>query len=404
MPMRNLILFDDETRNKLLPLTFTRPISDLRVGILTLREKWEIDLEGKASFISADYLSERYPTQIKEDNLVINGGVIPNPQLIHLIKGLSSNEALMNEDGDLVAARIPGDEFDSLIDGSFGDEIAGYSLRQTPVQKLTACTQIFAWCGAQIEADIVRLRAKCELTELSSTNAVIGDHPVLVCQGAKAEHAIFNTTNGPIFLGENAEVMEGAILRGPVALGKHAVIKAGAKIYGPSSFGPYCKVGGEVNNVSMQGYSNKGHDGFLGNSVLGEWCNLGADTNSSNLRNTYSPVKLWSYELGDFVQTDLMFCGLIMGDHSKAGINSMFNTATVVGVNANIYGADYPDKFIPSYAWGRSGGGWSTFRLEKSFETAEAMMARRGVELTDVDRSILTRVYELTAKYRPWES
>ena len=400
--MRNIILFDDESRDNLLPLTFTRPISELRIGILTIREKWERELNGTGSFITSDYLAGKFPINIADDNLVINGSVLPNEQLTKLVLGLSPNEALMS-DGDLVAARIPGDEFDSLIDGSFGEEISGYGLRETPVKRIRHCWEIFSWCGDEILADMKRVTSGRKSEGLSESNKVFGPHPVFVEKGAQAEHCIFNTTNGPIYLGKDSLMMEGSVVRGPMALGTGAVIKMAAKIYGPSSFGPYCKVGGEINNVSMQSYSNKAHDGFLGNAALGEWCNLGADTNSSNLRNTYSPVKLWSYSKSDYESTGLMFCGLIMGDHSKAGINTMFNTGTVVGVNANIYGADYPEKFIPSYSWGRSGD-WDTFKLDKSFETAAAMMGRRNVEFTAEDEQILTRVYELTAKYRNWES
>lgn len=399
--MRNLILFDDETRENLLPLTYTRPACEIRLGILTIREKWEHDLVGKASYITSSYLSGKYPIDIKEDNFVINGSVIPNNQLVRLIAGLSPNEALMS-DGDLVAARIPGDEFDALIDGSFGEEISGYAIKQTPVEKLAHPVQIFKWCGEEIKRDLSRRGSLMDSLKLSDTNAVIGDHPVFVEQNVSAEYAIFNTTNGPIWLGKDAQVMEGAVLRGPVAVGEGAVVKVGAKIYGPSSFGPFCKVGGEVNNVSMQGYSNKGHDGFLGNSVLGEWCNLGADTNTSNLRNTYKPVKLWDYATKKMQPSDHLFCGLIMGDHSKAGINTMFNTGTIVGVNANIFGAGFPEKFIPSFAWGNVGN-WSTYRLDQAIETAEAMMSRREVILAEEDKEILQAVFDVSSEFRSWE-
>ena len=399
--MRNLILFDDENREDLLPLTYTRPVCEVRVGILSIREKWEQDLTGKASYITNEYLSNKYPINILEDNLVINGSVMPNAQLIRLIAGLSPNEALMS-DGDLVAARIPGDEFDSLIDGSFGDEISGYAIKQTPVKKLSKPWEVFQWCGEEIRRDVARLTRGRTSEPLSETNSVIGEHQVFLEEGATAEHVIFNTTKGPIWIGANAEVMEGSVLRGPVAVGEGAVIKVGAKIYGPSSFGPYCKVGGEVNNVSMQAYSNKGHDGFLGNSVIGEWCNLGADTNSSNLRNTYTPVKLYNFTSNQFEASDLLFCGLIMGDHSKAGINTMFNTGTVVGVSANIFGSDFPEKYIPSFSWGQKGN-WSTFRLDKAFETAEAMMSRRDVALTAEDKEILKAIFEESAAHRSWE-
>ena len=314
--MPNLILFDDETRDHLLPLTFTRPVSELRIGILTIREKWEAELQGQASYITSEYLTGKYPIRIADDNLVINGAVLPNSQLTRLISELDSNEALMS-DGDLVAARIPGDEFDSLIDGTFGEEISGYSLMETPVQKVTRCWDIFRLTGGEIQADFKRITQGRNSANVHDSNTVIGNGPVFVEAGAKVHSAVLNTESGPIYIGRNAEVMEGSLIRGPFALSEGAVVKMGAKIYGPTSIGPYSKVGGELNNVVIQGYSNKGHDGFLGNSVLGEWCNLGADTNSSNLKNNYSTLRIWNYASDDFEQTDLQFCGLHYGRSLK---------------------------------------------------------------------------------------
>jgi UDP-N-acetylglucosamine diphosphorylase/glucosamine-1-phosphate N-acetyltransferase len=399
--MRNLILFDDEIRDNLLPLTYTRPVCELRVGILTIREKWERALNGKASFITSEYLTEKYPIAIGEDNLVINGSVLPSPLLVRLIDGLSANEALVS-DGDLVAARIPGNEFDALIDGSFAEDIAGYSLQETPVKKLAHLWEIFTHCGEEISQDFEAITNGRTSAVLSHTNSVIGDHPVFVEEGVWAEHVIFNTSKGPIYLGTNAKIMEGTTMRGPVAIGEGSVVKMGTRIYGASSFGPYCKAGGEINNVVFQGHSNKGHDGYLGNSVIGEWCNLGADTNASNLKNTYSTVKVWSYTLEKFEDSGLTFCGLIMGDHSKCGINTMFNTGTVVGVGANVYGSGFVRNFVPSFSWGGPQG-MKTFDLEKCMETAQTVMSRREVEFTDVDKRIFSRVFGMSAVHRRWD-
>ena len=399
--MRNLILFDDEIRDNLLPLTYTRPVCELRVGILTIREKWENALNGIASHITREYLTEKYPIKIGEDNLVINGSVIPSPLLVRLIDELSLNEALVSN-GDLVAARIPGNEFDALIDGSFGEDIAGYSLQETPVKKLAHLWEMFTFCGESIVEDFDHITKDRTSASLSSTNSIIGDNSVFVEDGVWAEHVIFNTSNGPIYLGKNAKIMEGSMIRGPVALGEGCVVKMGTKIYGASSFGPSCKVGGEINNVVMLGRSNKGHDGYLGNSVIGEWCNLGADANASNLKNTYSSVRLWSYAKEKFEDTGLTFCGLVMGDHSKCGINTMFNTGTVVGVSANIYGAGFVRNFVPSFSWGGPQG-IKTFVLEKAIETAEAVMTRREVNFTDSDKRMLSTVYELSAAHRRWD-
>ncbi|RMD70422.1 MAG: glucose-1-phosphate thymidylyltransferase, partial [Bacteroidetes bacterium] len=237
---------------------------------------------------------------------------------------------------------------------------------------------------------------------LSASNTVIGEGPVFVEEGAVVEGATLNATDGPIYIGAHAQVMEGALLRGSLAICDHAVIKMGAKVYGGTTIGPWCKVGGEVQNVVFFGYSNKAHDGYLGNSVIGEWCNLGADTNCSNLKNDYGEVKLWSYEKEGFVRTGQQFCGLFLGDHSKCGINTMFNTGTVVGVSANIFGAGYPRNFVPSFAWGGPAG-WSTYRFDKAIATAERVMARRKVPLTPEDRLILMKVFEESARFRHWE-
>ena len=383
--MRNIILFDDETRDALLPLTYTRPISELRIGSLTISEKWRAFIDCHVSYITNEYLTEKFPIDIQEDNLLVNGAVVPNAQLVKLVSELGVNEALMSN-GDLVAARIPGAEFDALIDGSFQEEISGYSLMQTPVNRVTHPWDIFTMCGEGIYEDYRLLTQGRKSKPVHSSNVVIGTAPVFLEEGANVHASVLNTSNGPIYIGRNATVMEGCLIRGPLALGEGATLKMGAKIYGPCSFGPHSKVGGEVNNSVIHGYSNKGHDGFLGNSVIGEWCNLGADTNTSNLKNTYSSVRLWNYPSGSFVDTGLTFCGLIMGDHSKCGINTMFNTGTTVGVSANVFGTGYPRNFVPSFSWGGPKG-MSTYSLVKALTTAEAMMARRNQSLSEIDRN-----------------
>jgi UDP-N-acetylglucosamine diphosphorylase/glucosamine-1-phosphate N-acetyltransferase len=238
---------------------------------------------------------------------------------------------------------------------------------------------------------------------LPASNALIHPERIFAEEGAKVEYSILNAAEGPIYIGKGAEIMEGCKVRGPFALCENAVLKLDAKIYGATTVGPECRVGGEVSNVVFLGYSNKGHDGFLGNSVIGEWCNIGADTNSSNLKNTYEPVKLWSYATGRFEKTGLTFCGLMMGDHAKCGINTMFNTGTVAGVGANIFGTGFPRNFIPSFAWGGAQG-FETFQPAKFFITAEAMMTRRKIKLTSTDKDILNEVFRLTAGYRYWEN
>lgn len=400
--MAHLILFDNETRDHLLPLTYTRPVGALRVGILTINEKWERVMACPVSFLTQDYLSEKFEMDYGEENYLVNGSLLPTPQMVRLIKQLDYSEAILL-DGELLATKLRGEQIEQLIkDEDFG-ELSGYEAKNTDILKLRGVYDIFHLNQAALEADFALLTEGRTSAPLSDTNRLVGPADQLFIEkGATVECAILNTQNGPIYIGRNALIMEGSMIRGAFAMGEGAVLKMGAKIYGATTLGPGCKVGGEVNNVVFQANANKGHDGYLGNSVIGQWCNIGADTNCSNLKNTYEEIKLWNYLEERFVKTGLQFCGLIMGDHTKVGINTMFNTGTVVGVAANIFGDGFPRNFIPSFAWGGASG-YSTYRTSKAFEMMERVLERRGVDLTVQDRLILLRVYEDTAKYRRWE-
>lgn len=378
----NYILFD-KNRESLFPLTHTRPVSEIRIGILTIKEKWAKHLGTTPSTQTSDYLQKKYPLKEEADNVYIHSGICPNKALVEAIQKLADGEALYA--GDTLLAYHNTDRQKVIFTEDF-----------TQIEKLW---HIFQHNAIELQADFDLLTAGSRSQVLSDTNLVMGSENIFVEEGAKVEGAILNATTGPIYIGKNTEVMEGSIVRGPLAMCEHSVLKMGAKIYGATTLGPYCKVGGEVNNSVLMGYSNKGHDGFLGNSVLGEWCNIGADTNNSNLKNNYEEVRLWSEQASCFEKTGLQFCGLIMGDHSKCGINTMFNTGTVVGVSANIFGAGFPRNFIPSFAWGGSAG-YSTYQLSKVFEVAEKVMARRGVALDDTEKVILQKVFELTSEQR----
>ena len=387
----NYILFDGSHRNALLPFTFTRPVADIRVGILTIREKWEKYLGYTTSTVTEDYLSEKYPLVELEENIMINASYLPTENLSIMIKNMEPKQAIFDEDTP-IAFYVQEDEevdFDTY-------DVIQYNFDAISIQNTW---DIFSKNDIAIREDFKLLTTDRESQTISSTNNVLNPENIFVEEGAKLEFVTLNASTGPIYIGKDAEIMEGSIIRGPFALCDHAVVKLGAKIYGPTTVGPYSKVGGEINNSVLFGYSNKGHDGFLGNSVLGEWCNLGADTNTSNLKNNYAPVRLWSYETEGFAKTGLQFCGLMMGDHSKCGINTMFNTGTVVGVNANIFGSGFPRNFIPSYSWGGSGG-FTTYLTKKAFEVAEVVMSRRNIELTEEDKKILKHVFEETTKWR----
>lgn len=397
----NLILFDNDLRNRFLPLVYTRPVCELRIGILTIREKWEAWLGGKASYITQDYLSEKFPIDIRQDNFLINGTVLPSEHLCKLIRQMDINEAYLKE-GELVAARLDAEQFDNLLNDKEIEDLEGIDLQDTPFTKINFIWDIFRLNDEALKSDFELLTKGQKSAPISATNQVFGAENIFVEEGAKIECSILNASTGPIYIGKNAEIMEGCLVRGSLALCEGSVLKMGTKIYGPTTIGPHSRVGGEVNNVVIHGYSNKSHDGYLGNSILGEWCNLGADTNVSNLKNNYAGIRLWNYISEKFEPTGLQFFGLVMGDHSKTAISTMFNSGTVVGVSANIFGSGFPRNFVPSFSWGGASG-FMTFKTDKAFETMEKVMERRGMSFGPMDRLIMLRIFEDSAKYRAWE-
>ncbi|WP_298476812.1 GlmU family protein [uncultured Maribacter sp.] len=388
----NYILFDGTVRNALLPFTFTRPVADIRVGILTIREKWEKYLRTTTTTITEDYLSVKYPMVEMEENILLNSSFLPTKELVLLIEDLKENEAIFC--GEEVVAFFTTDSQEKVDLSSYKPiDFQGELLR------IENTWDIFSKNEAAIIADFKFLTEGRKSQPISKTNNLICSENIFLEEGAKVEYSILNATDGPIYIGKDAQIWEGSLVRGPLALCNNATVKLGAKIYGGTTVGPYSKVGGEVSNSVIFGYSSKGHDGFLGNSVLGEWCNLGADTNNSNLKNNYAKVKLWSYEQEKFQETGLQFCGLMMGDHSKTAINTMFNTGTVIGVNTNVYVPGFPRNFVPSFSWGGATG-FTTYATKKAFEVAKVVMDRRSVEFNDVEADILTAVFELTKKWR----
>ena len=388
----NYILFDGPFRNNLLPFTYTRPVADIRVGILTIREKWEAHLGSTTTTVTEDYLSEKYPMVELEENIMINASYLPNYEIVEMIKSLDKNQAIFKEEN--IIAFYTNEAQDDIDFSSY--EALEYN---DDIIKIENTWDIFSKNGDAIQEDFNFLTKNKKSQPIPSSNNVMAFDNIFIEEGAKLEFTTLNASSGPIYIGKNAEIMEGSIVRGPLALCDHATIKLGAKIYGPTTVGPFSKVGGEVNNSVLFAYSNKGHDGFLGNSVLGEWCNLGADTNNSNLKNNYAEVRLWDYQTEGFAKTGLQFCGLMMGDHSKCGINTMFNTGTVVGVSANIFGSGFPRNFVPSFSWGGHAG-FTTYLTKKAFEVATVVMSRRDVEFTKQEEEILLHVFEETKKFR----
>lgn len=398
----NIILFDSWCRTHLLPLTYTRPIADIRVGILTVREKWEHYLSETTSSLTQPYLQEKFPLQTSSDNLLISGALLPSPEIINAIQHLDLGQALYDENNLLAFRTDDAANLRNFFDSYLQNRTASIPLQQVifsgHYDMLVRPYHIFMYNEQEIERDFKILTTGRQSQPISKTNVVIGEpNRIFIEEGASVECSTLNTREGCIYIGRDAEVMEGCHLRGPVALCEHAVTKMDAKIYGATTIGPYSKMGGELANVVVFGFSNKAHDGFIGNAVIGEWCNLGADTNCSNLKNNYSNVRLWNYDSKHLEDTGLQFCGLIMGDYSKCGINSMFNTGTTVGVCCGLFDTGFHPKFVPSFSFGKPGITYDIYQFDKACATAEIVMARRHKIFDSIEKNILKKVYELTS-------
>ncbi|MGB1170208.1 MAG: GlmU family protein [Flavobacteriaceae bacterium] len=388
----NYILFDSDVRNSLLPFTYTRPVADIRIGILTIREKWEFFLGFTTTTITEEYLENKYPMVELDKNILINASFLPTKNLVKQVSNLSNNQAIFKDEQVIAFFTTDTQEhvdFDSYEQLEFKEEVL----------QIKNTWDIFSLNDKAIKADFDLLTEGRTSQPIPNGVHTIQEENIFIEKGAIISYSSLNASKGPIYIGKDSEIMEGSLVRGPFALGENSILKMGTKVYGATSVGPFCKVGGEVNNSVLFGYSSKGHEGFLGNSVLGEWCNIGADSNTSNLKNNYAEVKLWNYQEERFTNTGLQFCGLMMGDHSKCGINTMFNTGTVIGVSANVFGSGFPRNFVSSFSWGGAAG-FTTYQIKKVFEVAKVVMKRRGIELTETDKKILLHVFDETSKNR----
>ena len=388
----NYILFDGPARTALLPFTFTRPVADILVGIMTIRQKWEMRLGSTTSTLTEEYLSEKFPMVEMEENVMINASFLPNTILAEMVSNLESNQAIFKGD-EVIAFYTSENQEEVDFDTYEIIEFEGDCIR------IEHTWDIFSNNDAAIREDFQLLTEDRKSQLIPKSVNTIAKENIFIEEGAKLEFVTLNAFSGPIYIGKDTEIMEGSVIRGPFALCEGAMVKMAAKIYGATTVGPHSRIGGEVNNSVLFGYSNKGHDGFLGNSVLGEWCNVGADSNNSNLKNNYDEVKLWNYETEGFEKTGLQFCGLMMGDHSKCGINTMFNTGTVVGVSTNIFGSGFPRNFVPSFSWGGASG-FTTYITKKAFETARLVMSRRNIDFDEKEAAILQHIFEETKKWR----
>jgi len=390
--VNNIILYDGDSASSLYPLTLTKPIAELRIGILTIKEKWEKYLDARAGFLTSNYLAPKFKSEIKEDNYFINGTLLPDDDILDDIKSLSIDEGILYDE-ELIAYRS------QTIQTK--DELKSLKTISKTLNRISHPEQIFKQNEEELIKDYRLITANRYSQKISHTNQTFGEE-IFVEEGAYIECSVLNAEPGPIYIGKGAKILEGNLIRGSLAMCEGAVLKMGGKTYGSTTLGPRVKLCGEIKNVVVQANSNKGHSGYLGNSVIGEWCNFGAGTIASNMKNNYGEVKLWDYTTDAFRNTGTQFCGLIMGDHSKTGINTMFNTGTVVGVGCNVFGAGYPRTFIPSFSWGGRENN-VTNKLSKCLEVASIMMPRRDQELTRADIDILTHIFKETARNRKWE-
>ncbi len=388
----NYILFDGDVRDALLPFTYTRPVADIRIGILTIREKWEKYLSLTTTTITEEYLEEKYPMVEMAKNIMINASFCPTKTLVEKVKNLSENQAIFKGE-DVIAFFATNTQeevnFEDYTQIEFEEDLI----------QVKNTWDIFSLNYQAIQQDFDLITEGKKSQPIPEGTRYINKENIFIEEGAEITFATLNASSGPIYIGKDAVILENTSVKGPFAMCDNAVVKMGTKIYGGTTLGPYCKIGGEINNSVLFGYTSKGHDGYLGNSVLGEWCNLGADTNNSNLKNNYAEVKLWDYKSRRFAKTGLQFCGLMMGDHSKCGINTMFNTGTVVGVSANIFGSGFPRNFIPSFSWGGASG-FTEYKTNKVFEVAKVVMQRRKMIFDDKEQRILEHVFEETKQYR----
>ena len=399
-PTHIYLVDTSDSHENLLPLSFTRPVADFRIGITTIREKWEALMPGSYSYYPVEYLREKFGdiSDTAKEALFITGALIPDDNIINAIRQLPLGHALIFED-ELLA-------FYGTLDSLNKKEWTAELFNGTP-RLVKYVFDVFLMNPALIREDFIRLTAGRRSQPLSNSNRVIGDFTdeagnqmLFIEEGANVEGAIINLTKGPVYIGRNAEIMEGACVRGPLALCERAKIRMGSKIYGGSTFGPFCKVGGEIDNSVMFGYSNKAHDGYLGNAAVGEWCNIGAGVNASNLKNDYSKIRVWNYHTHTFMRTDLQFCGPIIGDHTKIGVNCMLNTATVLGVGVNLHGSGFPRVFVPSFSEGSPVTGFTTVSMKKFHDIAERVMSRRNLRLTDHDSRIMEKVYDIASQFK----
>jgi UDP-N-acetylglucosamine diphosphorylase/glucosamine-1-phosphate N-acetyltransferase len=412
----NICIFEDEKYRKLLPLVYFRPVYELRCGINLLKDKIIRSFSNPNVILHArDYLTDvlkrDYPNYYVNELqpnanqvLFVNGRVLADPHFADKFKYNGKDIAYVKGD-DIVAFWASGENLEKFKN-KFGTPLTKSDFENYEKVEISAKLINYPWDiinnnGEQIVIDFNILtdgKARREGKIYEGVH-LLNEHFIHIEEGAKIKPGVvLDAENGPIYIGKNVKILPNAVIEGPAYVGDGSLIKVSAKIYENTSIGPVCKVGGEVEASIIHAFSNKQHEGFIGHSYLGTWVNIGADTNNSDLKNDYGNVKV--YVDGELIDSGSMFVGLIMGDHSKSGINLMFNTGTVVGVSCNIYGSGLPPKFVPSFSWGGAQDGFVTYRIDKAIEVARRVMARRNVQLTEIDEKLFRKIFELTEEER----
>lgn len=383
----SIVLFDNNERSKLYPLNNVCAVADLRVGILTARERWELISKDNVFINTADYLSVLYNPVPQSSHIWIDANLIPDEYLIGRIFSLQENEAIADSKGLIAGRKYFDDGLNVAKTLPAFDKIH----RVDDARRTEYPWNIFQYNNEILREDFARITAGRSSQQLPKTNQFIDPENIFIEEGAVINFSIINAATGPVYIGKNCTIMEGCTIRGPVALCDGSVLKMGAKIYGATTLGPYCVGGGEIKNVVMQGYSNKAHEGYLGDAVIGNWCNLGAGTSNSNMKNTASPVKMWNGFTKNYVEVDVK-CGVVMGDYSRTAINSSLNTGSVIGVCCNVFGEGLLPKFIEDFQWGSKG--LTKYEFEKSLQDIANWKKLKGANLSNAESKVLKYIFE----------
>lgn len=382
-----IVLFDSVNRKALFPLTKTRSVAHLRMGICTMAERWQ-QLTGMSVYVHTEaYLQDLYGRPDTGEHVWIDAAVVPTPDLVDKIQGVSNGSCWADEKGLIV-----GKTSIAFTDFNAAQSIQPFTLiHDHPLaERMEYPWQLMQWNDRMLRFDFERITHGRKSAAISSTNKTTGADQIFLEEGVRMEHCIINASAGPVYIGRGAEIMEGTAIRGPFAMGEGSVVKMNSRIYGATTLGPFCMGGGEIKNSIMMGYSNKAHDGYMGDSIIGEWCNWGAGTSNSNLKNTAGMIKVWNEAANHYLDAGYK-CGVIMGDYSRTAINSSINTGSVIGVSSNVFGEGLLPNIVPDFSWGCKG---VKYRMDKVCTDIDNWKKLKNAALTEAEKNILLQLHE----------